>query len=338
MALVNSRWLKEILILLKYVLSRRFYINYYVHPRYRNNLLKSALLNSRSLKGAQVAIVIQGGIEPKKNFTLETLRIYKKLFPNVEIILSTWPDMTDLAEEITRIGIHLVINDPPQTSGRANINYQIVSTKAGIKKARELQVVYVLKTRTDQRINHPSMLDYFCTLLDCFPLESKDNGKLRGRIVGVSKGTFKYRIFGLSDMLQFGYLEDVERYWNIDLEPPHVNREPSAPALVWRDQYDNPVPEVKLFQSFLKNLGVKMEPTLRGTAQAYSRFFVVVSHRDIDLYWDKYSNNLDWHRDFVDERYELEFLDWLMLYKSDGQLHFDESCADQVISGARIPF
>ena len=40
----------------------------------------------------KVAIIIQGPLLKKNNFTIETVKLYKKIFSNYLIILSTWED------------------------------------------------------------------------------------------------------------------------------------------------------------------------------------------------------------------------------------------------------
>jgi hypothetical protein len=60
--------------------------------------------------GQQLAIVMQGPIAHKDNFTLETLKIYQQHFSDSKIILSTWEDEDLVAlREFEDLGIAISI-------------------------------------------------------------------------------------------------------------------------------------------------------------------------------------------------------------------------------------
>ena len=162
-----------------------------------------------------VAIVMQGPIITKDSFTYETLKIYRKRFPRIRLILSTWDDYSkDELNQFKAINVDIVENTKPDYSGIANINFQIKSTKNGIFKAKELGSKYCLKTRTDQRIYRHDFVLFFFSLLDSFKIENK---YLRRRLIAVSLNTYKYRLYGVSDMLMYGHIEDMLKYWNVSL-------------------------------------------------------------------------------------------------------------------------
>jgi len=117
---------------------------------------------------------MQGNIINKNNFTYETLKIYRKLFPKIILILSTRDDCSkDEINKLNKIDVEVVENTKPDYSGVSNINLQIKSTKNGLFKAKELGFKYCLKTRTDQRIYRHDFILYFLSLLDFFKIESK---------------------------------------------------------------------------------------------------------------------------------------------------------------------
>ena len=79
-----------------------YYINFDRKPMYENQY--KANIDSFSEKKI-LTIVMQGPIVYKNNFTLETIKLYKKTFCNCPIILSTW-DYEDnkVIEDIKKLG------------------------------------------------------------------------------------------------------------------------------------------------------------------------------------------------------------------------------------------
>ena len=94
----------------------------------------------------EFAIILQGPIDNEENFTLETIRIYKKIFPNARIILSTWENENiNQIRLIQKENIDLIQNKIPRNSGTGNINLQLKSTSAGIELAKSEGIKYTLK-------------------------------------------------------------------------------------------------------------------------------------------------------------------------------------------------
>jgi hypothetical protein len=87
----------------------------------------------------KIAIVVQGPIIIKNDFTFETLKLYINIFPNAIVILSTWDDQSvRVISKIRDLGIRVIINKYPKYSGIGNVNYQIISTINGLVKAESL--------------------------------------------------------------------------------------------------------------------------------------------------------------------------------------------------------
>ena len=89
----------------------------------------------------KTAIIMQGPLVREDDFTLETVKIYEKLFPGTVIIVSTWEDSAEeYVKKLSELSNCIVLlNEPPKFSGILNLNMQVVSTLAGIKKAKELE-------------------------------------------------------------------------------------------------------------------------------------------------------------------------------------------------------
>jgi hypothetical protein len=260
--------------------------------------------------------VIQGPVLSNDSFTLETIRLYKKIFPQTVIILSTWEDTSpEDIEKIQAENISIVFNKKPELPGQQNINYQIVSTRSGIARAKELGVNYVLKSRSDQRIYQPGALDFLHTLINFFSI--KEGFKQQKRIIGMSLNTFKYRLYGLSDMFLFGHIDDLTMYWNADLDERAKGiNEPFNYLKV-------ALCEVYLVTKFLKNIGREVRWTLEDSWKVFAEHFCVVDESSIDIYWYKYARMREYrYRNYTveKEKMELTFPDWLRLYTNFEQI------------------
>ncbi|MBN1688561.1 MAG: hypothetical protein JW893_05635 [Candidatus Omnitrophica bacterium] len=260
-------------------------------------------------------LVLQGPVITEDDFTLETIRLYKKTFDHSVIILSTWSD--EKKEVLSRFedeGIIVLLNEKPGIPGYGNINYQIVSSSAGMLKAKELDADYVLKTRTDQRIYAPNVENYLWQLLDVFPVAPGYPQKKR--ILGVSLNSFKYRPYALSDMTLFGDIEDMLLFWGVKLDDrPFVLRKDTT----MQDWVRLKVAEGYLVTKFLAKLGRPTDWTVQNSWQMFAEHFCVIDQTSLDLYWPKYDRQREyryWDYEGIRTCQALTFRDWLNLYKS----------------------
>ncbi|MDP3043075.1 MAG: WavE lipopolysaccharide synthesis family protein [bacterium] len=258
------------------------------------------------------AIVIQGPIIKEMDFTLETIKTYIKIFPFAHIILSTWSD--EDMENFKDLGIKLLLNKKPEYPGISNINYQIVSTLNGIIAAKKLRVIYILKTRTDQRIYNEKAITYFKDLLKIFPIENTK--KPRGRIITTDMNTFKYRLYSISDMTLFGFFEDMLNYWNLGIDTRMDIKHKHKNIMEWSRAQ---LCEVFLSTNYLEKMGEKLTWSIADSWKKYIDYFCIADRSIIDLYWFKYEKNKEYRNknyngNFMNE--EFEFVDWLKLYNS----------------------
>ncbi len=160
------------------------------------------------------AIVIQGPLVYENNYTAETFKLYRSIYPNAPIILSTWKnEATDaFRKECKNNAVVLLENEMPDPPGAWHINCQLKSSFLGVKYVQEnTSAKFVLKTRADQRIIQNDFLLYFKNLVVTFP---PFGNKLQGRIL-----TFdhcKWIPFHLSDLISFGYLSDILKLYSAD--------------------------------------------------------------------------------------------------------------------------
>ena len=189
-----------------------------MHPHFQN--FKYKIWDSRShfkptYTFDDAAIVIQGPIVYENNYTAETFKLYRSIYPNVPIVVSTWQGEANqkFRRECQENSIVLLENEPPEIRGPWNVNLQLESSFQGVKYIREkTSAKFVLKTRTDQRINYFDFLVYFKNLLETFP--PKDC-KLQRRIILLCSATSKNLPFHFCDFLSFGHIEDISKLYDI---------------------------------------------------------------------------------------------------------------------------
>lgn len=277
------------------------------------------------------AIVMQGPLHKERDFTLETIRIYKKNFAGSTIILSTWEDedaaVLRAAEEE---GAALLLNAMPHFRGYHNINCQILSAYAGIQKAKKLGAVYVLKTRTDQRIYAPNCKEFLINMLHAFPVAQ--GFRQKKRLISTSFNTAKYRPYSLSDMLLCGDVDDMLLFWGC----AHDSRELPGilSARTIREWLTYRVCEVYLVTEFLNAIGREPRWTLEDGWKVYADHFCIVDQESLDLYWPKYGRHLAQRAlsyDRIRNNQELTFKEWFNLYSGLQNKAIPEEVLDQEI-------
>lgn len=271
-------------------------------------------------KTPPLAIIIQGALLRENDFTLETVRIYKKHFLCAKIILSTWnTEDYEYLEKFSSEGIDIVLSEKPLNLGISNVNLQIQSTKAGMARAKQLGCEYAIKTRSDQRIYATDIEEFLFNLLDKFPLHDEVQVQ-RKRLVVFSLNTFLYRVYGISDMFMFGNIDDMLLYWSPDFDsrnPAAVEKDLSKSILSYSTQR---ICEVYFCSEFLSKIGVRLDFTLEDSWRAYARHFCVVDKETLDLCWPKYCNlEFRWLSYRPNHLEEVTFKDWFNLYCSDGK-------------------
>lgn len=264
---------------------------------------------------AGTVIVLQGPVIEEDDFTLETVKIYQKIFRGTPIIVSTWNNTRPaLVASLRSLGVEVLQSATPPYRGYGNVNYQIVSTTAGLKRAKALGYTWAVKTRTDQRIHAPTALGFLKGLLETFPPPAS----MPSRLV-VTGLTRKYKLYHLSDMFHFGHIDTLLAYW----DAPHDTRE-----FVEADMEHNAssfqrisrmmVCEAYLFSSFLSRAGEAIEGTLQHSWRMIAKYTVVIDRESLDLFWPKYRPS----REYRDRVYhgislfaEVPFSEWLLFYR-----------------------
>jgi hypothetical protein len=233
------------------------------------------------------AIVIQGPLLHQDDFTLESAKLYRRLMPGVVVIVSTWN--TEPAATLHRFeaeGVKVVTSPSPGISGANNVNFQIVSTRAGIAAAKELGCEYLLKTRSDQRFYAPNLLPYFLALLDEYP--SICPGQRR-RIIELSMNVCRYRPYSMCDMFQFGHIDDLETMWGVELDPRSVTvAEYSRQRITPRKISEDRIAEIYVHRAYIEALGQDADVDLARYYEVLATLFVIIDKEIVDLFWNKY--------------------------------------------------
>lgn len=317
------------------------YASYMLRPKKANNFVQKRITNLSD----KVGVILQGPILEVDDFTIESIKLYKKTLSNSIIIVSTWDDINRKTyDDLMSLGVEVVLSTKPLNNGIQNINLQVCSTMAGIKRAEEIGCKYILKTRTDQRFYKSDLDSFFISLLEIFPVNNRTaKEKITGRVV-LLQGTIGINIFlpfYLSDFLYFGYLKDIKNIFSYPLDSESYDSETqreyikeSKGLLNEGDFLRRIAPEVKIMESYVKNyIDKDFEYNVKFFWEIMKKYFITVSNEEIGFYWPKYKNMLfennitlnylPYSEESSMSTESWSFCTWLNLYS--GRLKYDKS-------------
>ena len=267
----------------------------------------------------KIAIVMQGPLVSNRNFTKETVLLYKKYFPNSNVIVSTWEDEDPTTiTSIKEAGADVVLNTKPTVSGIGNVNFQLISTLGGMKRAQVLGAEFVYKTRSDERIYAPNTNRFLVQLLRSFPVAPGYSQKYR--IVGSSFGTLKYVPYLFTDVFQFGHIDDMVRYWSAAHDP---RSKPSKMIHAVSDLNDEKMCEQYLSSTYLTSIGRTLPWTIQDWWRVIADHFIIADQSSLDIFFYKY-DFFEEHRgrryDGISNNAYVTFSDWLTFYNQKDTL------------------
>ena len=172
------------------------------------------------INSKDISVIVQGPIDKKE--TPKCLKSLRKFLPQAEIILSTWQDADisnldfDILVQSEDPGT-VLIEDFKDKKIYNNINRQLVTTKAGLKKATRK---YAMKFRSDLILTSDKFLEYF----DKFQARGDKYNLFKHKIltnilytrfnIKTSKNQERMIIpFHISDWWLFGLREDLNKYF-----------------------------------------------------------------------------------------------------------------------------
>ena len=188
----------------------------FTDPRFQYFKIQYLDRNKSKIEPCEIddtAIVIQGPLQYEESYTLTTAQLYREWYPNAPIIISTWKNEATEAfrTACNKISVVILENAIPYEPGALHVNYQIESSLKGVEYVKNnTSAKFVLKCRSDQRINRTKFLIYFKNLLEMYPPKSD---KLKKRIL--TAGFYKWTPFFCCDFLYFGTVEDLNKLFNI---------------------------------------------------------------------------------------------------------------------------
>ena len=297
---------------------KKSYLSIHLRPKNSRDVKYS---NNSKKNNSDFGVILQGPISvngDKGEFLYETLKIYKKIFYNCNIVLSTWKIDEKLKKKFEALEIKIIENVEPNDENFGtvrNIDRQILTTYSALKYLNEKKVIYSLKTRTDWRMYKPDVHHFLKNILNTFPIK---NNYIKGRIIIPSMITCKFKIYGMADTLQFGFTEDLIKLWDKEYFLDSINRLSFGkyPSLI---NHTPVISDVFLCARFLSKINHNLLWTLEDWWDVLSNYFCVIDTDSLDLIWTKYE---DW---FYEKRYyrtynneqprSVEFSDWINLYK-----------------------
>lgn len=294
-----------------------YFFTFHLRPKLSSKIYLEDKFEINNSRNNNIAVLIQGPLVLEDNFTLETIKILLKTYSRSQIILSTWKDEdSNELEKIRNTGITILENVKPKNTGLFNINYQLVSTKAGIVKAKEHGYEWVLKTRTDCRIYESNVGVFLLNLLDQFPVVGRGQNS---RVIGIDINTSKSVLFDLSDIFQFGHVSDIEKLWDFALDFRNIGFHNFDHNLKISDLYSDRIPEVMVMKNFLNKTGFPTSNSYENYYKALVDRFIIIDSKSIDFYWYKYKNNEFYdslHYEENKKKSKMTFKDWFILYSS----------------------
>lgn len=300
----------------KAVETRKVFVSYQIKPKDTTEIpILKGLNQSHSF-----AIILQGPICVKDNMTFNTICFYKEVYPNAVIIVSTWDDESEeYMDRLVRLGATVVRNSKPEKSGVLNVNYQLVSSLAGVKKAQEMGCEFAVKTRTDQRVCKPFIFDSMISAINLFPNTSD---KQKGRVValGVCSGGM-FIPYHTCDFLYLGYTEDLVQLFSVSLDYRTCNEELrrrfniSTRCQVSRQMLP---PEIYILKRYCRDiLDISCEDTVKSYWEIVKNNLICYGMNDIDLTWSKY-----------DRLYDMNFYSSRYYGATDSPMRLDTMCFD----------
>lgn len=305
--------------------------NCYITCNFRPKKAKDAPPRSNitiSSRLSDIAIVIQGPLCVKNDFTLETVKLYRKYWPTTKIVISCWKN-----ENLKQIkflqeqNCEVVLNDYPEFSGYGNMNYQAVSSLNGIKVAKELGGEFVLKQRSDVRICNPEFLQLSLELVYRYPCDDFLNicQKFRFIIFGAAINM----PFHNGDFYTFGNTGDMLEYWNYDLQKinnPFKKNEfaywLAKNKLTVEEEFQKGMSAEGFPYYYFKKKNIDMNVNLEFWHDLLAHYFITLPHISSQFLWYKYDYNRDesnFYRTYPRKLYgypmiPMDFFQWKSLY------------------------
>lgn len=312
--------------------NTRYFANFTIYPKEASDVTSPLPVQTDDYK---MAIIMQGEVCTEDNFTVETVKLYRRMYPSCMVIVSTWNTINRACkDELEREGAVVVLSEYPEFTGIGNINYQVTNTLAGIMYAKGLGIEYVIKTRADQRFYRKHLTEYLMQLQDLFPLVPTIKGLVQYKRIVLLQGltiASPMLVPGfISDFFYFGQVDDMIHFFSCPLQDVSQTREQRRKWLkelrqkgTLAEYFRESAPEVMLYHSYMERNGVENDNELETYWEFLKNYTIGISWYDIGLYWNKYDSLLQTNKlfghyveDDSQERmatYGMDFVNWLLI-------------------------
>ncbi len=292
--------------------TKNNYLTYHLRPKNSENFS----LESTCKTDEKLAIIIQGPIQEKFLFLKNTINIYKKIFKNSIIVISTWENENkNLINSLKDENIFTLFSKEPQKS-HSNVDHQIISTNKALKFVQEKGVKYSLKTRADIRIHKNNLETFLISLIKTFPV--KKNELINSRIIAPSLITFRYRLYSLSDIVLFGETTDLLEYFKNESFKDGLKMFGLNEKNLIKN-FTPVVAEIFLCSRLIQNINGQVLWNLEDWWNSLRNFFCIIDNSALDLFWYKYDWDYEYRflRTYSDKfSRAIDFQDWLSLYNN----------------------
>ena len=299
------------------------YVSYRIMPKDTSVIpVLDGLKQSQSF-----AIVMQGPLCKKDNMTVNSIKFYKKIYPLAKIIVSTWNDESEEdIIDLVKLGATVVQSEKPNCSGIMNVNYQLKTSLAGVKKAYEMGCEFAVKTRTDQHICKPFIFDSMISAIKLFPGGNRQKGRIA--TLGVCSGGM-FIPYHTCDFLYLGYTEDLLNLFSAPFDCRDYNKMlPNQDLNRSRRENSEKMypPEIYILKHYcIEFLKLSGEDTVKEHWNVTKNYLICYGMNDVDLMWNKYDRlyNLNFHcssyfngEDSSQKLYTMcfDFFNWFNLY------------------------
>lgn len=294
-------------------------IGYYLRPVSINSFPINTLFSSNDF-----AIILQGPIDQHNDFTLNTIKYYKKICPGSTIVLSTWEDEDDKAIElISKNGVDVILNKKPSMPGNLNVNMQLTTSLGGVVAVKKRNINIAIKTRTDQRIMKNGAFQEAVNLVNTIPLFKEDNINLSHRLclASINYGNL-FTPYFMSDFFYCGYTDDLLTLFSVDLDTraPFFMSEEATKHDYAVKQFP---PEIFILSKFLEKIGHKCDYTIKDFWDVCKNLLICTDYKSLQINWDKYveANSMSYFwgdyafNDTSDSlrTYNMDFITWVNL-------------------------
>ena len=274
-------------------------------------------------------VVFQGPLasDEQLKYFADSARFIRDAYPELTIVVSTYQSNASAqvaaVAEAMNIEVSWVsdVGSLPEPYPRS-LCQQITSTSNGLRYARSLGIKKAVKIRTDQRITSPLAVSHMNRTLGMFP---PDNDSMEHRIFSTSFNSYITRPLGMSDMLQFGAVSDLEIFWKpVTVEEWTMRLEQMRIRYTDKGWNRFKIPETWLCARYMMELGFDLQDPERSTLAFWRTIGGIVDAGSIGQEWKKSFEWLDTNymtRKWFEEdnppmNEELGFIQWLEIANS----------------------